>query len=173
MLPLPMTPKDCLSFVIDPALELLPKHLTSDKARCALLAISLQESDLAHRWQVLNGGGKGPARGLWEFEMGSKAARGGVWGVYLHHASHELLRQLCRDVDCNFEPHAIWSHLEHSDILAAGVARLLMWTDRFSLPEVADEAGCWEMYAERLWRPGRPHPLAWPANHRAAREALA
>lgn len=172
MLPLPISPADLLAKVITPALQMMPKPMDSIRARALMVAIALQESRLAHRWQVLNDGGKGPARGLWQFEVGSKASRGGVWGVYLHHATHELLRQLCRDRDCNFEPYAIWSQIEHDDMLAAGVARLLIYTDAFPLPDVDDEAGAWELYALRCWRPGKPHPKAWPANHAAAREAV-
>ncbi len=172
MLSLPISPGDLIAHVITPAFALLPKPMDSARARVLMVAIAGQESSLAHRWQVVDGDGKGPARGLWQFERGSKASRGGVWGVFLHHATHELLRLLCRDRDCNFEPYAIWSQLEHDDILAAGVARLLLYTDPFPLPDVDDEAGAWELYALRCWRPGKSHPNAWPKNHRVARDAV-
>ena len=172
MLPLPMTTDTFLREAVTPALELLPPHLTSDKARVLLVAIALQESGLRHRWQVLDGGGKGPARGLLQFERGSKASRGGVWGVYLHHASSEMLCLLCRDRDCNFEPFAIWAQLEHDDILAAGVARLLLWTDPGALPAVDDAAGAWALYCDRTWRPGKPHAGTWAENHRKALDAV-
>lgn len=175
MIPLPIAPAEALTEVVRPALDLLPNYLKSPRAEVMLLAIALQESRLAHRWQVVdakNPGIKGPARGLWQFERGSKASRGGVWGVFMHHASHETLRLLCRDRDCNFEPYAIWAQLEHDDVLAAGVARLLLLTDPYPLPQPEDAAGAWALYAERTWRPGKPHAGAWPANHAAARAAV-
>ena len=135
------------------------------------MAICLQESALKSRWQILNDGGKGPARGLAQFERGSKASRGGVWGVYLHSASTEMLRQLCRDRDVNFEPFAIWAQLEHDDVLAVGVARLMLWTVAGALPEVDDVDGAW-MYYLNSWRPGKPHLHTWAENHRKAREAV-
>lgn len=175
MLPLPIPPAVALAEVVTPALQYLPGYMNSDRAKVMLLAIALQESGLAHRWQVVdvkNPGIKGPARGLWQFERGSKASRGGVWGVYLHHSTHETLRLLCRDRDCNFEPFAIWAQLEHDDVLAASVARLLLYTDAFPLPAVDDAAGAWTMYAERTWRPGKPHAHTWQRNHDAARAAV-
>jgi hypothetical protein len=174
MLPLPMTPETCLSEVVRPALAYLPAYTRSPRAEVMLVAIALQESGLRNRWQVVDAKHpeiKGPARGLWQFERGSKASRGGVWGVFMHHATHELLRLLCRDRDCNFEPYAIWAQLEHDDVLAAAVARLLLVTDPYSLPQVEDKDAAWNLYAERTWRPGKPHAGTWAANHAAARKA--
>ena len=151
---------------IDPALALLPQHMDSDKARVLLLAIGLQESRLEYRRQLPNG----PAVSLWQFEPGSKASRGGVWGVYLHHQSTELLRLLCRARDCEFTPRSIYGRIESDDVLAAGVARLLLWTDPKPLPDVDNEVSAWELYAYRCWRPGKPHPETWPGFHRQARE---
>lgn len=166
MLPLPITPDDFVARILTPALQLLPAYMDSPEARVLVTAICIQESDLAHRWQVLNSGNKGPARGLPQFEQG------GVRGVYRHRASSELLRQLCRDRDVSFDPRAIWAQLEHDDVLAVGLARLLVWTDPLPLPAVDDLAGSWALYADRLWRPGKPHPDKWPRSHRLAREAV-
>lgn len=171
MLPLPIAPDTLLREVIVPALGYLPKHLDTPKARVMLVAIAGQESGLRSRWQILNDGGKGPARGLWQFERGSKASRGGVWGVFLHNATHELLRNYCRDRDVNFEPFAIWSMLEHDDVLAAGVARLMLWTAPKPLPEVTDTDGAWAYYISS-WRPGKPRLGHWADNHRKARDAV-
>jgi hypothetical protein len=157
---------------INPALAMLPKNMDSPKARVMLLAIGLQESRFEHRAQIVAGGGKGPARGFWQFECGTRASRGGVWGVYLHNASTEQLRLLCRERDCNFDPRAIWSQIERDDVLAAGVARLLLWTDPGPLPEIGDEAGAWELYAERCWRPGKPHRKTWAECYRQAVEEV-
>jgi hypothetical protein len=167
-----MSPADCLAHVIKPAFARLPGYMDSERARVLVLAIMMQESGLRSRWQVLEGGAKGPARGLAQFERGSKAGHSGVWGVYLHHATHEHLRLLCRDVDCNFDPAAIWAMLEHDDVLAAGVARLLLYTDPYPIPVVGDEAESWAYYL-RTWRPGRPHPERWPASYDTACAAVA
>jgi hypothetical protein len=61
--------------IITPALAMLPAKLDTLLARRHMLAITLQEADGVHRFQVLAGGKKGPARGLWQFEEG-----GGVKG---------------------------------------------------------------------------------------------
>lgn len=156
---------------VDPALEILPRHLDTDRARVMLLAIGLQESGLEHRWQIVDRNRpeiKGPARGLEQFELGSKASRGGVWGVYLHRASHELLRELCRARNLGFEPRNVWGQLEHDDVLAMGVARLLLLTDPQPLPAVDDQRAAWKYYL-RTWRPGKPKPQPWPGHHDRAR----
>ena len=59
--------KTILKEVINPALDkLAPFNIRpSNEARVMLCAIGLQESLLKHRFQVVNGGGRGPARGLW------------------------------------------------------------------------------------------------------------
>lgn len=139
-----------------------------------MVAIALQESGLKHRWQVVDANKpdqKGPARGLLQFERGSKENGGGVWGVYKHFLSHEELRQLCHKLDVSFDPFSIWSELDGNDILALGVARLYLWVDRKPLPAINDADGAWNCYL-RNWRPGKPHPLAWPINHATAVKAL-
>lgn len=163
MLPLPISPAIFASDVLSPALALLPKALDSRAARVLVTAICLQESGLATRRQY----GDGPARGLAQFELGSKLSHGGVWGVYLHRASSELLRLLCRDRDCNFDPFAIWAQLEHDDVLAAGVARLMLLTNPAPLPDVGQEQGAWDYYVN-TWRPGKPRPQDWPGNYSKA-----
>jgi hypothetical protein len=143
---------------IDPALQLLPKKFDSREARTLMLAIGLQESRFEYRRQL----GNGPARGFWQFEEGTRASRGGVWGVYLHSASADLLRQLGHDRDVSFDPHAIWAALEQDDVLAAGVARLMLFTNPKPLPAIGDADGAWAYYLN-TWRPGKPHPETWPA----------
>jgi hypothetical protein len=149
---------------IDAALALLPPVMDSLHARVLLVAIGLQESRFIHRRQK----GNGPARSFWQFERGTEASRGGVWGVYLHPASREMLRALCVAREVDFEPRAIWSAMEHDDVLAAGVARLLIYTDPHMLPAIEDSDGAWELYARRCWRPGKPHPHTWDENHAQA-----
>lgn len=151
---------------IAPALKMLPAHMDSPQARVMLLAIGLQESALTHRAQILAGGKKGPARGLWQMERG-----GGVLGVLTHRASRKPAHQLCAAFEVHPDSREVWEALEHHDILAAALARLLLWTDPLALPAVDDDKGAWAYYL-RTWRPGKPHPDRWPPNHRAAVRAV-
>jgi hypothetical protein len=147
-----------------PAMQLLGKRMDTLEARLMLLAIGLQESRFVHRCQVLDGGGRGPARGFWQFERG-----GGVRGVFNHPATRPLLVGLCAAQGCAFNIGEIWTRLETDDILAAGVARLLLWSDPKPLPHVDDVEGAWELYAERTWKPGKPHRETWDRFHALAR----
>lgn len=131
--------------------------MDSPEARQMLLTIGLQESGFIHTRQM----GDGPARGYWQFELGTEASRGGVWGVYLHPASRTLLSNVCALRGVPFNPRAIWQAMEADVILAACVARLLLWTDPKRLPALNDPASGWAMYADRTWRPGKPHPAKW------------
>lgn len=173
-LQLPATPTQLLQRVIGPALSMLPDRMDSPQARLMLVAIALQESGLRNRWQIIDASRpmlKGPARGLWEFECGRQVSRGGCWGVFLHPASRFWLHELCEQRGCEFEPSAIWQALEVDDVLAAGVARLLLFTDPQPLPALDDRDRAWAFYI-RCWRPGKPRPEKWPANHAAALAAV-
>jgi hypothetical protein len=154
--------KEITSTAISPALALLPAAMDTPQARCMLLAIGLQESRFVHRRQI-----GGPARGFWQFEKGTRASRGGVWGVYLHPASKGHLAALCKARSVACDPDAIYGALEYDDILAAGVARLLLWTDPGKLPAVGDADAALALYL-RTWRPGKPHPQTWPDLYRQA-----
>lgn len=151
---------------INPALALLPARMDTSAARVMLLAIGLQESRFEHRRQI-----GGPARGFWQFEKGSRASRGGVWGVWLHPASKGQLAVLCKARSVACDPDAIYAALEYDDVLAAGVARLLLWTDPKALPAIGDGEAAWSLYL-RTWRPGRPHPKTWPPLYAQAMAAL-
>ena len=104
---------------INAALRILPSAMDSVQARVMLLAIGLQESRFIHRFQIVHGkpGAKGPARGFWQFELGSRASRGGVWGVFLHESSRYWLSVLCEARGVAFEPRAIWTAIETDDVL--------------------------------------------------------
>jgi hypothetical protein len=165
-----------LERAVVPALTLLGKHMDSPAARVMLLAIGMQESRFEHRYQVVGGRqaaiaalhgeiAKGPARGFWQFE------KGGVRGVWRHHASAESLRLLCQARDCPFDPVPIWEQIELDDVLAAGVARLLLYTDPFPLPRPEQSDVAW-LYYTRNWRPGKPHPKTWPDCHARAVEEV-
>lgn len=151
---------------ISPALALLPAGMDTQAARVMLLAIGLQESRFTHRQQI-----GGPARGFWQFEKGTRASRGGVWGVFLHTASRGHLAALCKARSVACDPDAIYSALEYDDVLAAGVARLLLWTDPKALPAIGDADAGWALYL-RTWRPGKPHPQTWPVLYAQALAAL-
>lgn len=149
-----------LRTAVNPALSLLPPRMDSDAARVELLAITLQEADAIHR--VQHGGG--PAHGLWQFEEG-----GGVLGVMRHPSSRDYARAVCACRRVPFIQRTVWEALPHDDILAAALARLLLWTDFRPLPSVDAPAAEGWAYYERNWRPGKPHPEKWPACHAAAR----
>ncbi|WP_238888693.1 hypothetical protein [Achromobacter insuavis] len=154
--------KEVVERAIEPALALLPARMDTPVARVMLLAIGLQESRFEHRRQI-----GGPARGFWQFEKGSRASRGGVWGVYLHPASKDRLAVLCKARSVACDPDAIYAALEYDDVLAAGVARLLLWTDPKVLPAIGDADAAWALYL-RTWRPGKPKPDSWPDLYRQA-----
>jgi len=153
---------DIIKTAINPALAILPMAMDSPKARVQLLTTGQQESQFKYRRQM----GNGPARGFWQFERG-----GGVKGVFTHHASTGHLHNLCKARGVPFDVPTIWAALETDDVLAAGVARLLYYTDPKPLPAVDDAEGSWALYL-RTWRPGKPHPETWPAYHQQARDAL-
>ncbi|MFY1848681.1 hypothetical protein [Achromobacter dolens] len=157
-----MTLDAIVADAITPALALLPAGMDTPAARVMLLAIGLQESRFVHRRQI-----GGPARGFWQFEKGTRASRGGVWGVYLHQASKDRLAALCKARSVTCDPDAIYAALEYDDVLAAGVARLLLWTDPKALPAVGDSDAGWALYL-RTWRPGKPKPDSWPPLYRQA-----
>lgn len=148
---------------ITPALVWLPRKMDTGMARVLMVAIALQESQMLWRRQL----GDGPARGLWQFELGvNKPGGGGVWGVWHHKASGQLLRDACAWRGVAAQPKEIWAQLEYDDVLAATVARLLMWTDTKALPNTRE--GAWLFYARRTWCPGKPKPAAWLLNWPAA-----
>jgi len=145
-------PKDA----IDEAFELLPSKMDTPAARVILAAIGYQESD---GYKVRRQYGNGPAAGYWQFE------RGGIKGVMSHKASEVLAVQMCRARGVEFRSEDIWQAFQTDDVLAAIFARLLMWTDSQPLPKLNDATGAWKLYAERCWRPGKPHPDKWPASY--------
>lgn len=154
-----MTLQDVLRDMIDPALALLPERMSSPAAKAMLLAIGLQESRFKHREQI-----GGPARGFWQFEQG-----GGVRGVLFHTASRDYATSLCQDRNVWPNARGVYLGLAKDDVLAAGFARLLLWTDPKPLPTNADDA--WKLYL-RTWRPGKPHRHTWDAFYQQAQEAV-
>lgn len=146
---LPATDADVLAQVINPALADLKPALATNEARALLLAIGRQESGFAMRTQIA-----GPARGLWQFEVG------GVTGVMRHPASQHQMQEWCELHAVGFAPSLIYRALANNDVFAAGVARLLLWTDPRPLPALGQGALAWDVY-ERAWRPGKPDFTRW------------
>lgn len=156
-----------VSQAIDTAFGLLPRQMDSVPARVLMYAIGLQESKFVHRFQVVAGrpGVRGPARGFWQFEAG-----GGVKGVMKHTASRYWANNICQVRGVPFDQTTIHKALETDDVLAAAFARLLIFTDVKSLPGINEVDAAWALYADRCWRPGKPHPESWAGYHRLARE---
>lgn len=139
---------------VDEAFSLLPAKMDTPMARVIHAAIGYQESKYLTRVQS----GNGPARGYWQFEAG-----GGVKGIMLFGGKvTELAQAVCAHCGVTWDRTEIWNALAKDDALAAAFARLLMYTDAAPLPTTQDAA--WEMYSKRVWRPGKPHPEAWPAS---------
>ena len=139
---------------ISEALAILPRNMNTRAAWVMLLAIGLQESRLIHRKQI-----GGPARGLWQFEDGPAS---GLAGLLRLPTTAPHMRTLCKAQGVDANRTAIYRRLEHDDVLAAGVARLLLWSDPKPLPAIGDVDGAWNCYL-RNWRPGKPHRKTWGA----------
>ena len=148
------------------ALRLLPPAMDSKEARVMLYAIGLQESRFTHRAQVIDGGGKGPARGYWQFERA-----GGVRGVLRHPASKFWMHSVCNARNVPAQETSVWLAMETDDVLAAAAARLLLFTDPSKLPAIGEQSASWSYYI-RNWRPGKPHPKTWPECYAAALKAV-
>ena len=158
---------------INEALSLLPSGMDSTEARVMLIAIGLQESRFKYRRQLVGNPPKpvGPAAGFWQFEKGSAASRGGVWGVFLHGSTNRLLKDLCLKRNVAQSPTNIWEAVQTDDVLAAGLARLLLWSDPQRLPKLGDVEGAGKLYM-RTWRPGKPHRSTWDALYAEALRAV-
>ena len=142
--------------------NLLPKRVPwSAAAHQMLLTIAGQESGWTHRRQM----GGGPARGFWQFEVG------GVRGVMTHRATGGAAGKLYWELDLGgpYVAEVVHVDLEHNEALALGFARLLLFSDPAPLP--SDAAEGWDYYL-RNWRPGRPHPDAWPKHWDAVARVL-
>jgi len=154
-----MTLHEIMQKAVLPALNLLPPKMDKPQALVMMLAIGKQESRFTDRVQK----GNGPGRGFWQFEKG-----GGVRGVMEHEASRDYARAICEIRGVPFERYALWAALATDDILAAAMARLLLWTDPLALPSRDNPEAAWKLYADRVWRPGRPHRETWDGFYREA-----
>lgn len=143
---------------IDEALSLLPEKMDSKEARVMLVAIGLQESRFQHRRQLVGNPPRpvGPAKSYWQAERGG----GMVHGVRTHPATKAIAASLYKARGVAPTNQAIWDAIENDDVLAAALARLLLWTDPHKLPAVGDVDAAWDLYI-RTWRPGKPHRHTW------------
>lgn len=162
-----MNLSEVITKILNPGLALLPMSMDSPKARLMLLTIGQQESRFQDRAQVLNGGGKGPARGFWQFEQA-----GAVKGVMNHPATCGHARRACDERGVAWDRPTVWAALERDDLLACAFARLNLWWAPGPLPEIGDSAAAWKLYADVAWRPGKPHPETWQGYYNEARAAL-
>lgn len=125
------------------ALNLLPLRMRSSNVAVMLRAINLQENPKRLEQQV-----GGPARGDYQFESG-----GGVKGVLTHSSVKDIAQSVCAARGVKAERSAVYDAIGRDPILAAALARLLLWTDPGKMPAIGDANGAWELYL-RVWRPG-------------------
>lgn len=162
-----MTPIRLLKTAIMPALDELATLGVPSNIRAArfMLAIALQESNIAHRRQVISGGEEaGPATSFWQFEK-----NGGCLGVLSHPSTALKMTSICNSFNVKSDPASLWEAMRYQDIVAACAARLLIYSLPRSLPENAEEG--WSQYIS-AWRPGKPHPEKWAECWRIAVETV-
>ena len=156
---------------IRPALALLPARMSGQQAEVLLLAIGLQESRFEHRRQLVGSPPRptGPAKSFWQAEQGG----GMVTGLLRYHddSVRDLAVGLCAVRGVDPSPRAVWDAIEHDDVLAAGLARLLLYTDPARLPALGAVTAAWDLYT-RTWRPGKPHRHTWDALYAQALEVV-
>jgi hypothetical protein len=131
-----------------------------------LIAIALQESRMKHRAQL----GGGPARGLWQFELG-ESPHAGVRGILNHGGTGGIIRKLLKALNYDDSPETSYRAIEHNDLLAITYARLLLWTVAGALPTRGQHQYAWDYYISG-WRPGAPHRDTWYAFYDEAWEMV-
>lgn len=177
-------PPDVIA-AVDEALKTLPPRMDSPEACAMLYTITLQEDPHQARRQIISKvvDGKrklvpeGPAKSLWQGEES-----GGMCAGILHHkATREYVLAQCKHHGVQPTRRAIWDAIEHNDVLAAALARLLLWSDPKPLPALGRIDLAFALYL-RTWRPGawtngtaeqREHLKAkWAKNYQAAVKAV-
>jgi hypothetical protein len=153
---------------IDPALRLLPPKMDTPEARVMLLAIGLQESRFMYRRQIVDGRPIGPAKSFWQGEK----TGGLVHYVRLNPATMDLAKVLYQARQVKPTDASIWNAIESDDVLAAGLARLLLYSDPKPLPALGNVDSAWALYL-RCWRPGKPRRDTWKGFYTHAMEFLA
>jgi hypothetical protein len=167
-----MTPELLLKTAIIPALSLLNPKLDTPAARAMLICVSLQESGLRARRQMLDArdhwweSRPGAANGLFMFERD-----GGVRGVMRHAAASAIVLPVIDAMLYPRDPYAVHEALIHNDVLACVLARALLYSTPDAMPGPNEADKGWAIYL-KAWRPGKPHPEVWPENYRIAWEAV-
>lgn len=159
-----MTPRTILTMSVEPALAFLETVgvKSDERARVLLMAIAGQESAWAARLQVP----VAYARSFWQFERG-----GGVAGVLSHPASSGRIKSVCAWLFIPCSVDVVYDAMAWNDVLAASMARLLLFTDPRALPAVGEIDAAWDYYI-RCWRPGAPHRSTWDARYATALAAV-
>lgn len=154
---------------IHEAMCLLPAKMRSREAEVMLAAIGLQESRFKYRRQLVGKPARpvGPAKSFWQAEQGG----GMIHGVRRHALTSQVAAKLIEARGVSPNDRAVWDAVENDDVLAAGLARLLLWTDPKPLPRIGDADAAWALYL-RTWRPGKPHPETWPSLYADAVRAV-
>jgi hypothetical protein len=157
-------------FIIPATCSLLPRAMDTPEARAMLIAIGLQESQFLYRRQRTSNPSYAPARGYWQFELA-----GGVAGVLTHPATREIAARVCRELRYPPSAHACWEAIEHNDILACVLARLLLLTCPKPNPAPGAALEGWRIYhstwrpgAFKDWREGDVVPERWVKSYRDA-----
>lgn len=150
-----MNPDQFYQRIVKPTLQLMAEMpeinvAVSDKASVLVMTIAGQEGNWQHRRQI-----GGPARSFWQFEK-----FGGV--AELLQKTPKQLSAICAYLDIPYDMTTVFEAMAWNDTLSCAMGRLLVWQDPKSLPEIGDKDGSWAYYL-RNWRPGAPHPAAWPA----------
>jgi hypothetical protein len=143
-----------------------PGKMLQTGSRALLIAIALQESRMKHRRQL----GGGPARGLWQFELG-ETPQAGVRGILNHAATGKIIRDLLTALNYDHSPETSYHVIEHNDLLAITYARLLIWTVAGALPTRGQHQYAWDYYISG-WHPGKPHRDTWSAFYDEAWEMV-
>lgn len=158
-----MTADKFLSTILRPSLQVALPLISVGVLPAAtqmLLTIAGQEGAWVHRRQI-----GGPARGFWQFEKS-----GGVRGVMTHARTADRTAKLAAALSIPFTDSDLYEAVAWNDVLAAGMARLLLLSDDKAIPLDAQEA--WTYYV-RTWRPGKPHTNRWQGNWDASLRAIA
>ena len=162
-----MTTADYVARYVYPvAAALLPPKMDDPRAWRMLTAIGLQESKFRARRQIVRTrDGRlvdGPARSFWQGEI-----TGGMILVLSHADTREAAADVCGALGYAPTPSVVYAAIEHNDVLAACLARLLLWTDPRPLPGPSQPTDGWLQYLA-CWRPGAPHAETWSGHFATA-----
>lgn len=164
MIILPASAETVLAQAVDIALGYLPDKMVSDQARVQVLGDGLYESGFRTRIQAPNG----PAHGLWQFQI--NAIRLVMWNA----ATSAACAALCEACGVKFGPTAIYFAIADGahDVLAAGLARLIVWADPQPLPAIGNAPAAADCH-QRCYRPGAWDESRYIALYPQAVEAVA